>query len=600
MRGFGKRFAIMWLMFISAFSYAQSTLQLIDSNEIVRLSKHFQILKESNDKLTIDEVRQAKGQFYRDSNLNPNYGYSDNGIWLNVNFSNVTDTKNWVIDLGYAQTDVTDFYLFSGDELLAMSKQGRLSEHQDYRFPTLEAELPFATTLELFVRVESSATSIIAPIDIQSKRQHTRAKFFDNIIWGFFYGSLIILALVNLIQYPSNREKSLLAYSVFVFSVVIWHLGWGGHVHMLFPAQFSHWVANHVSLLFIAIAFSGGIFSAFFLNVRENAPKSTVFIEFSLIALGILTLCTVFSLFPLAWLNGLVFGLSMFAVIAYLIAGFESYLNDFQPAKYFIFAWSILTCGALFGILNLLGIMPSNPFTNYCFQISIFIHAGLCSIALMDKIRSELEMEIQQATNDLRNNMEFIEEQNARLDIARKDAIKASHVKSQFLANMSHEIRTPLNAILGFSKELNQLSLSEENQEQVRIINAAADNLLGIVNDVLDVSKIEAGKLQINNHPFSPNQLVEEMVSVMAKSAHQKHLEFVLDLCPLPDKLIGDVMRIRQILNNLLSNALKFTPTGHICSECNGNNQGTWTFRIKDQSRRHGYRDQCQRQKKAV
>jgi len=188
----------------------------------------------------------------------------------------------------------------------------------------------------------------------------------------------------------------------------------------------------------------------------------------------------------------------------------------------------------------------------------------------MEKSRGQLESEVEQATNDLRNNMELIEEQNARLDIARKDAIKASNVKSQFLANMSHEIRTPLNAILGFSRELNNASLPTDQQEQVRIVNTAADNLLTIVNDILDFSKIEAGKLQINNQPFSPNKLLEEMVTIMAKSSHSKRIEFVFDLNPLPEKLIGDVFRIKQVLNNLLSNALKFTSSGTITFSVSG------------------------------
>ena len=83
--------------------------------------------------------------------------------------------------------------------------------------------------------------------------------------------------------------------------------------------------------------------------------------------------------------------------------------------------------------------LPSNDFTTYCFQVGVFLEAGLFSFALMEKSRGQLESEVEQATDDLRNNVELIEEQNARLDIARKDAIKASNVKSQFLANMSHE-----------------------------------------------------------------------------------------------------------------------------------------------------------------
>jgi two-component system sensor histidine kinase BarA len=283
-----------------------------------------------------------------------------------------------------------------------------------------------------------------------------------------------------------------------------------------------------------------------------------------------LGLLSVLNLLPPIWQSGLVYLTSMIAIVSYTYAGFESYGNQFHAARYFIYAWGILAGFALIGILSLTTLLPSNFFTAYCFQLGVFIEAGLFSLALMDKSRHQLQQEVEQTTEDLRNNIELVEEQNVRLDIARKEAIAASNVKSQFLANMSHEIRTPLNAILGFSKELHSDSLPPEKQEQVSIINAAADNLLGIVNDVLDFSKIEAGKLKINNQPFSPNEMLEDMVSVMAKSAHLKNLEFIYNLEPLPEKLIGDNYRIKQILNNLLGNALKFTDHGFVSLSASG------------------------------
>ena len=549
---------------------AQTTVQLIDSDEVVRLSNHTKIFREQGTELSLQQIVKLNEEFTHAGSDSANYGFHDHGIWLHVSFSNVTETDYWVVDLGYSQLDKVDFYLMSGQDLLAQSSEGKLRPSQSFRFPTLEANLPFATPLDLYVRVQTNASNIIAPIDIQSKDRHTRASFYDTLIWGLFYGGLLILAIYSLILYPSKRERSMLAYVLYVFSVIIWQFGWGGHIQMMFPVDFTVWLGQHIDLIYVLMALTSGIFTYAFLDIRDTAPRIAPIIETCLAALVLLAICSVFNLIPALWQNGLVFLVAILATSSYLIAGFESYLNHFYSARYFVLAWSILAAGALIGILSLIGVLPTNFFTNYCFQFSVFLQACLFSVALVDKTHSELEKEIQQATNDLRNNMEFIEEQNARLDIARKDAIKASHVKSQFLANMSHEIRTPLNAILGFSKELTNLSLTEEKQEQIRIINAAADSLLGIVNDVLDVSKIEAGKLQINNNPFSPNQLIEEMVSVMSKSAHQKHLEFVLDLAPLPNKLIGDVMRIKQILTNLLSNALKFTPSGFICLKVSG------------------------------
>jgi len=549
--------------------YAQSALQLINSEEATRLSRHVKILKEQSAVLTIEQVR-ARTSSFRTIPSNPNYGLSDNGIWLHSAVSNVTDVQEWVIDIGFSHLDKVDFYLFSGKELLASSNQGTLRTNQQYRFPTFKVQLPYATPIDLFVRVETANSNIIAPIDIQSYQKHLRSNFWDNLLWGLFYGGLFILAFYNLVQYVSNKELSLLAYVGYICSALIWQFIWGGHLAMLFPNGITPWLSQHVDLIFILIGAMSGLFTYSFLNAKHTAPKTATMITTSIVVFSILGFCSVFNLIPVLWQNLTVYIVGIIAILIYLAAGVESYINHFRPARYFIVAWSILAICALGGMLSLVGILPTNLLTTYCFQVGVFIEAGLFSIALMDKSRSLLESEVQQVTNDLRNNLEYNEEQNARLDIARKDAINASQIKSQFLANMSHEIRTPLNAILGFSKELTDIPLPTDKLEHVRIINSAADSLLRIVNDVLDVSKIEAGKLQISNQPFSPNDVLEDIVNVMSKSAQHKKLEFVYRISPLPERLVGDAHRIQQVLINLLGNALKFTSSGHICLTASG------------------------------
>ncbi|MCF2949012.1 ATP-binding protein [Paraglaciecola aquimarina] len=418
--------------------------------------------------------------------------------------------------------------------------------------------------MDLYIRIENTQSSILAPVDIHTLTLHQTSTFYDSILWGLFYGGLIMLGAYNLLLYLGIKDKSLLTYKEYIVAVLLWQLVWGGHFKLLMPSYLATWFSAHTDIIFIILGLTSGIFSITLLNAKDNAPKTYPFIKSCLITYAILAICCVLGIFPNLWQNFLVYAVSFLAMFCYLYAGFESYANRFYPARYFIISWCILISCSLTASLHLIGFLQDNVFTSHCFQAGLFIQACLFSVALMDKHRHQLQQEVEQATQDLTNNIELVEEQNVRLDIARKDAIAASHVKSQFLANMSHEIRTPLNAILGFSKELHSANLSPEKQEQISIINAAADNLLNIVNDVLDFSKIEAGKLQINNHPFSPNQILEDVVSIMAKSAHLKHLEFIYDLSPLPEKLIGDSYRIKQILNNLLGNALKFTDSGQI------------------------------------
>ncbi|WP_235188566.1 response regulator [Catenovulum agarivorans] len=178
--------------------------------------------------------------------------------------------------------------------------------------------------------------------------------------------------------------------------------------------------------------------------------------------------------------------------------------------------------------------------------------------------QAKLESEIEDATRDLQQNLLLVEEKNAELDIARKEALEASKVKSQFLATMSHEVRTPLNAIVGFTKELEKAQLEDPYKDYVTTINASADNLIAIVNDVLDFSKIEAGKIELDHSAFNLMQTVEDVTKLMSRDAFAKGLVFSVESDALPIAAIGDQHRFKQILTNLLSNAIKFTPKGYV------------------------------------
>lgn len=151
------------------------------------------------------------------------------------------------------------------------------------------------------------------------------------------------------------------------------------------------------------------------------------------------------------------------------------------------------------------------------------------------------------------------------LNFAREQAEKANNAKSEFLSSMSHEIRTPLNAIVGFSQALVEEEISNEAKEEVNDIIMASENLLEIVNGILDISKIEANKLEIVNTEYEPMKILEELVSLSKARLGEKPIEFRTNFDSLlPKTLFGDYMRIKQIILNLLTNAIKYTKTGYI------------------------------------
>ncbi|MDH2435260.1 PAS domain S-box protein [Pokkaliibacter sp. MBI-7] len=151
------------------------------------------------------------------------------------------------------------------------------------------------------------------------------------------------------------------------------------------------------------------------------------------------------------------------------------------------------------------------------------------------------------------------------LRLAKEEADSANKAKSMFLANMSHEIRTPMNAVLGMLQLMRTTELTTRQDEYASKAQIAATSLLSLLNDILDYSKIDAGKLVLDNHPFQINELMSDLAVVLSANMGKKDVELLFDIDRrLPLSLTGDLLRLQQILTNLASNAIKFTPQGQV------------------------------------
>ena len=191
-----------------------------------------------------------------------------------------------------------------------------------------------------------------------------------------------------------------------------------------------------------------------------------------------------------------------------------------------------------------------------------------CVNSMAEELRlaqTGMESRINEFTQELQQTLEELEIRNAELDITRFNAMQASKAKSEFLANMSHEIRTPLSGIMGFTELLINTDLDFHQIDYARTIHKSATNLLTIIDDILDLSKIESGKLDIALTRCNTIDIVEDVIDLLAPIAYEKNIELFYHLdADVPHIIESDPVRVRQVLLNLVGNAVKFTLNGYV------------------------------------
>lgn len=505
-----------------------------------------------------DLLLAGKGQAIEPSLPYLNLGYTTDKPWLLLEVNNATDELLWYVEAGSPVIERLDLYVFNANkELLSFEWSGAKRKVVDR--PFYHHRLVFPVTLStgtsyLLFRAQSFDRMTV-PITLRDETSFFYADTASYLWYGVLFGTIGILCLYNLLIFFSTREKSYLSYVLylgffgfFLFSQAGFSLRW------VWPNALDWNMIAVTMFALVTVAFSV-LFARHFMQTDLYSPRIDKALKALEWFMYLATIATFFFFESMSVFSSLI--IIPWPLIALVVALYIWYLGN-AIAGYFFLSFLVVGVSAvLYGLMNV-GLIPNSWLLDNSLQLAVLIEALLLSFALahrMNIIKREnehLQFETQQRLE-------------ARVNERTNKLQQAMEARSQFLAVMSHEIRTPLNGIMGTLDLFCQSKLSDTQKKQAHIIESSGNALLRLIDDILDYSRIDAGKLIIDKGSFNLKKLVDECLQMFVQKAGLRGNKLSLDFSPLlPTFVTGDAMRIRQVIINLVSNAVKFTENGEI------------------------------------
>ena len=537
----------------------------VDFDENTRslpLAQAVQVLEDPTGEATIDDVTTGAlaGDFRHLQTASLNAGYSRSAFWLKVvlNYRPIDPdaVPDWLLELAYPPMDHVDLYLPDEAGRLSMAWQtgdmlpfsSRQIKQNNYLFDlNVRANQPQT----VYLRVASHG-SIQAPLILWSSHAYIEDQPGRLYILGIIYGALAGMLAYNLFIFLSVRDPSYLYYILYITCFGLYQLSVNGAgIEFLWPDN--PWWANVSTTFLIAAAI---LFASQFSRTLLQTPRLGRWLDTPLVLMmicaGAIMALSLAADYGLAL--RLVTGLVLVFTLAVFFIGIAAGLKGQRVARYFILAWSAFLLGGAINATMLLGFLPNTFLTMYASQIGSVIEVTLLSLALADRINSMREQQAQitaQASRDLA--------------LLNQQLAISNRLKDEFLATLTHELRTPMNGVIG-SLELMQMDGTQEDIELYRqTASDSAQNMVGIVNGILTLTELQAGRVQARNEMFSLRHVLFQVRSSHEPQAREKGLTMSVDVDEaMPDSLMGDAAKLRQCMECLLDNAVKFTSAGTV------------------------------------
>lgn len=534
-----------------------------DSTRSLPLGRALDVLEDPSGNATIDQVvaKAAAGQLRHNATDVINAGYSTSAWWVRVALRYQPQlgdggTRRWLLELAYPPMDHVDLYLpdaggqyqlteRTGDELPWASRPIR---QNNYLF-----ELPFSPGQErvVYLRVQSEG-SVQIPLKLWSPIAYLEEQPVRLYVLGMIYGVLLVMLVYNLFIYISVRDTSYLYYILYIASFGLYQVSVNGAGVEFFWPDNPWWANAATPFLIGASGFFGCQFTRSFLQTARYSRWGDRLLKL-LMAWGVLVMVLALSAgYGLSLRLATALALSFTLVIFF--TGVVAWARGLRQARYFMIAWTAFLLGGVINTLMVLGLLPNLFITMYASQLGSTLEVALLSLALADRINVMRE----QQARILLDAGQKLEAMNQQLQVSNR-------LKDEFLSTLTHELRTPMNGVIGSLELMQTVPMGTELAQYQETAAGSARDMMRMIDDILILSELQAGRLKVSQEPFRLQALLEGLQMQHLGAAHDKGLGFSINLGDgLPEQVQGDPRKLATALSCLLDNAVKFTRQGAV------------------------------------
>lgn len=549
---FGVRFPV------NTLAKENTELQILPDSERIFIDSELYLLEDKDKQWTIEDVSSEllQREFTKNKDHMPNYGYTKSAYWARFEVFNRSSNKEWLLEISYPPLNQITLFSLNNKEQFEKKKMGGIYPFNEreilHRNFVYELEIEPQESKVFFLRIETEGAMQL-PLTIWKSSAFIEKTQMEFTLLGLFYGITIAMALYNLFLFISLRHISYLYYVFVIICSIFSNLSLNGMAYQYIWSNSSWW--NLRSIVFFVIL--GSIFSLLFarsfLNIKHQLPKINKIYN-CLIWFNIFIIILLFISYYLA-LNLMVLSMTMMLIVI-ITSTYLCLRKGVRQARYFILAWVIFLAGVLITVLSDSALLPLTIWTKYAAQTAGAIEVILLSFALADKINI-MRVEKERA--------EKIAIENQK--IAVKNLQKSDELKDEFLAITSHELRTPLYGIIGIAEGLRAGAageIPEDMDNQLSMIVSSGNRLTDLVNDMLDLSKLKHNALDIHSQSLHLSELVDVVFIVFHSLVKDKPVKMINNIPTKLPEVYADENRLKQILFNLVGNAVNYTDSGEI------------------------------------